>query len=107
MRKNSPRSAQSSLRKTLCLVSVYSVVCVVSLFLSALAIAQTSPQSTILDLAAKAKSFEAQGRWQDAAAEYQQILKVDPRSIAALNALGALSVKQGDFKQGIGYYQRA
>ena len=80
---------------------------VVSFFLSALAIAQSSPQSTILDLAAKAESFEAQGLWQDAAAEYQQILKVDPRSVPALNALGALSVKQGDFKQGISYYQRA
>ena len=104
IRKNSPRSAQSSLRRPLCLFSVISVV---SLFVSALALAQSSPQSTILDLAAKAESLEAHGRWQDAAAEYQQILKVDPRSIAALNALGALSVKQGNFRQGIAYYQRA
>ena len=106
-RKNSPQKPQSSLRKKLCLVSVYSVVSVVSLFLPALAIAQSSPQSTILDLAAEAESFEAQGRWQDAAAQYQQILKIDPRSVPALNALGALSVKQGNFKQGISYYQRA
>ncbi|MGA2077458.1 MAG: tetratricopeptide repeat protein, partial [Terriglobia bacterium] len=65
----------------------------------ALAGAQASPQSTILDLAAKAESFEAQGRFEDAAAEYRRILKLDPRSVPALNALGALSVKQGDFKE--------
>ena len=79
----------------------------VSLFSSPLAGAQSSPQSSISDLAAKAESFEAQGRFLDAAAEYRQILKLDPRSVPALNALGALSVKQGDFKEGISYYQRA
>jgi len=87
--------------------AAYSVISMVCFLVPALAGAQASPQSTILDLAAKAESFEAQGRFEDAAAEYRRILKLDPRSVPALNALGALSVKQGDFKEGISYYQRA
>jgi len=69
--------------------------------------AQATPQATIRDLAARAESFEAQGQWEAAAAEYQKILNIDPRSVPALNALGALSVRQGRFKEGIAYYQRA
>ncbi|HMD83651.1 MAG TPA: tetratricopeptide repeat protein [Terriglobia bacterium] len=71
------------------------------------AAAQATPQATITDLAARAESFEAQGRWEAAAGEYQKILKIDPHSVPALNALGALSVTQGKFKEGISYYHQA
>jgi len=64
-------------------------------------------RETILALAARAESFEAQGRWEAATAEYQKILKIDPRSTPALNALGALSVRQGKFQEGIAYYHQA
>jgi tetratricopeptide (TPR) repeat protein len=60
-----------------------------------------------MELAASAESFESQGRWEAAAGEYQKILKIDPRSVSALNALGALSVRQGNFKEGISYYHQA
>src|ERR1039458_7628682 len=70
------------------------------LFGASLTVAQER-RETILALAARAESFEAQGRWEAAAAEYQKILKIDPHSTPALNALGALSVRQGKFKEGI------
>ena len=73
---------------------------------ASLAVAQDR-RETILALAARAESFEAQGRWEAAAAEYQKILRIDPRSTPALNALGALSVRQGKFKEGIAYYHQA
>ncbi len=71
------------------------------------AAAQASPQATITELAARAQRFEAQSRWEEAAAEYQKILNIDPRSVPALNALGALCVTQGKFQQGISYYRQA
>jgi tetratricopeptide (TPR) repeat protein len=58
-------------------------------------------------LAARAETLEAQGQWEAAASEYRKILQIDPRSIAAFNALGALSVKQGKFKEGISFYDQA
>jgi tetratricopeptide (TPR) repeat protein len=72
-----------------------------------LAAAQATPQATIMELAAQAEKYESQGRWEAATAEYQKILKIDPRSVPALNALGALSVRQGRFQEGIFYYQQA
>lgn len=71
------------------------------------AIAQTAPQASIMDLAARAENFEAQGNWEGAAEEYQKILKIDPHSVAALNALGALNVRQDRFQEGVSYYRRA
>jgi tetratricopeptide (TPR) repeat protein len=71
------------------------------------AITRAHPQDTITDVAARAETFEAQGRWEAAAAEYRKILKIDPRSLPALNSLGALSVREGKFKEGISYYERA
>ena len=38
---------------------------------------------------------------------YREILKIDPRSIAALNRLGAIEVRRGEFSAGIRYYQQA
>jgi tetratricopeptide (TPR) repeat protein len=72
-----------------------------------LAVFAERSQQAIADLAARAEALEAQGQWETAAAEYRKILQIDPRSVAALNALGALSVKQGKFKEGISYYDRA
>ncbi len=69
--------------------------------------AQALPQATVSELATRAEQFEAQGRWEEAAAEYQEILKIDPHSVPALNALGALSVTQGKFEPGISYYHQA
>jgi tetratricopeptide (TPR) repeat protein len=70
-------------------------------------LAQAPRQATIIEVAAKAENYEAQGRMEDAAGEYQTILKIDPGSVAALNALGALCVKQGNFKEAISYYDQA
>jgi tetratricopeptide (TPR) repeat protein len=83
------------------------LVCLGFLLAVPLANAQASPQAAIMDLAAQAERYESQGRWEAASAEYQKILKIDPRSVPALNALGALSVKRGKFQEGISYYQRA
>lgn len=58
-------------------------------------------------MAARAEQFAAQNRWEEAAAEYRKILKIDPHSVPALNALGALSVAQGKFQEGIAYYHQA
>src|SRR5262245_24884531 len=69
-------------------------------------LAQTNPQAEVEVLAAKAEKLEAQNRWDEAAAAYLQILRIDPQSIAALNRLGALFVRQGKFQTGIQYYQR-
>jgi tetratricopeptide (TPR) repeat protein len=72
-----------------------------------LAVSRVRPQETIADLAARAEALEAQGQWETAAAAYRKILQIDPRSVPALNALGALNVKQGKFKEGISYYDQA
>jgi len=72
-----------------------------------LAAVQATPQATIMELAAQAEKYESQGRWEAATAEYQKILRIDPGSVPALNALGALSVKQERFQEGIAYYQQA
>jgi tetratricopeptide (TPR) repeat protein len=60
-----------------------------------------------MDLAARAEAFETKGQWEAAAGEYRKILKIDSRSVAALNALGALNVRQGKFRAGISYYDQA
>src|SRR5580692_7427276 len=64
-------------------------------------------QDNVAALAARAESFEQQGKLDDAAATYRQILQLDPRSVAALNRLGALSVARQQFRAGIEYYRRA
>ena len=65
------------------------------------------PQETIAGLAAGAERLEAQGQLEAAAVQYRKILRLDPRSIPALNALGALSVRQGQAREGISYYDQA
>ncbi len=62
------------------------------------------PQETIAGLAAGAERLEAQGQLEAAAVQYRKILRLDPRSIPALNALGGLNVRQGKFQEGISYY---
>src|SRR5438093_11086775 len=64
-------------------------------------------QDTIQTLAARGEGFEKLERWEDAAAAYRQILKIDARSIAALNRLGAVSVHQKKFEEAVRYYRRA
>ena len=54
-----------------------------------------------------AEQFEIQGDWEHAAQAYEQILDQDPTSIAALNRLGAIRVRQGQYKSGIELYDRA
>ncbi|MFN7993551.1 MAG: tetratricopeptide repeat protein [Bryobacteraceae bacterium] len=65
------------------------------------------PQQSIQDLAARAEQSENEGKWDDAEAAYREILKIDPQSIAALNRLGAIEVRQGRFTAGIRYYTLA
>jgi tetratricopeptide (TPR) repeat protein len=77
------------------------------LLLTSPAIAPAHPQDSIMGLAARAKSFEAQGQWEAAAAEYRKILKIDPNSLPALNSLGVLYVRESKFKEGISCYERA
>ena len=77
------------------------------LLMQSLSLCRVGSQETVADLAARAEALEAQGQWDTAAAEYRKILRIDPRSVPALNALGALSVRQGKFKEGISYYDQA
>lgn len=66
-----------------------------------------SPQQSIANLAARAEQFENNGKLEDAEAAYREILKIDPQSIAALNRLGAIEVRRGQFSAGIQYYKQA
>jgi pilus assembly protein FimV len=60
----------------------------------------------------KAKAQEAalkylnQGKIAQAIAEYQQVLRSDPKDQAALMTVGDLFVRQGDAKQAIEYFER-
>src|SRR2546422_691493 len=63
-------------------------------------------QDTVQALAARAEQFEALGKWDDAAAVYREILKIDPRSIAALNRLGTICVRQQKFNKALAYYRQ-
>ena len=64
-------------------------------------------QQSIEQLAVRAEQFENDGKWEDAESAYREILKIDPRSIAALNRLGAIEVRRGQFSAGIRYYKQA
>lgn len=69
--------------------------------------AMFAPQVSIETLAARAERFENAGQWDDAESVYREILKLDPRSIAALNRIGAIEVRRGRFASGIRYYRQA
>jgi tetratricopeptide (TPR) repeat protein len=71
------------------------------------AAAQSQAPDDVPSLAAKAERLERQGDLEGAAAIYREILQLDPRSVAALNRLGALSVEQRQFNTAIDYYRRA
>ena len=64
-------------------------------------------QQSIEQLAVRAEQLENDGKLEDAESAYREILKIDPRSIAALNRLGAIEVRRGQFSAGIRYYKRA
>ncbi len=55
----------------------------------------------------RAEQLENDGKWEDAESVYREILKIDPRSIAALNRLGAIEVRRGQFAAAIRYYKQA
>lgn len=65
------------------------------------------PQESIEHLALRAEQLEQNGKWEDAESVYREILGIDPRSIAALNRLGAIEVGRGRFDAGIRYYTQA
>ena len=65
------------------------------------------PQPSLDSLVASAERYENEGKWEDAAETYRQIIRIDPGSIAALNRLGAIRVRQGRYRQGIALYERA
>jgi len=54
-----------------------------------------------------AQQLETEGRWNEAAEAYRQILAIDPKSIAALNRLGALYVRRNQFAEGKKFYREA
>jgi tetratricopeptide (TPR) repeat protein len=64
-------------------------------------------QDSIESLAARAEQLESNGKWEDAESDYREILKIDPRSVAALNRLGAIEVRRGRFDEAIRYYKHA
>src|SRR5712692_7711084 len=64
-------------------------------------------RTTVQELAARAERLEQLGKWEDAAAVYREILKIDPRSIAALNRLAAIYVRQKKFDEAVKYYRQA
>src|SRR5690349_19507785 len=64
-------------------------------------------EESIESLAARAEQFESNGNWEGAKSAYREILKIDPRSIAALNRLGAIEVRLQRFDEGIAYYKQA
>jgi tetratricopeptide (TPR) repeat protein len=78
-----------------------------SAVLPAKALQISIPPQSLEHLALRAEQLENEGRWEDAESVYRQILKIDPRSIAALNRLGAIEVRRGQFGVGIGYYKQA
>jgi tetratricopeptide (TPR) repeat protein len=65
------------------------------------------PQESIETLAGHAEQLENVGKWDDAESIYREILKMDPRSIGALNRLGVIAVRRGQFDTGIRYYKQA
>lgn len=71
------------------------------------AMALQIPRQSIEHLAARAEQLENDGKLEDAESAYREILKIDPRSIAALNRLGAIAVRRGQFTAGIRYYKQA
>ena len=71
------------------------------------AMALQIPRQSIEHLAARAEQLENDGKLEDAESAYREILKIDPRSIAALNRLGAIAVRRGQFIAGIRYYKQA
>ena len=64
-------------------------------------------QQSIQDIGAQAEEMEREGHWNEAANGYRKILELDPKSIPALNRLGALYVREGQFAEGIKYYREA
>src|SRR5215467_1838536 len=76
-------------------------------FLSCFLCSAAWPQSSLDSLVASAEQFESDGQWENAATVYQQILKIDPVSIPALNRLGAIRVGRGEYRKGIELYERA
>ncbi len=64
-------------------------------------------QESIQSIGARAEQLETEGRWNEAAEAYRQILAIDPKSIAALNRLGALYVRQNQFAEGKKFYREA
>ena len=62
-------------------------------------------QQSIQAIGAQAEEMEREGRWNEAAEGYRQILTLDPKSIAALNRLGALYVREGRFAEGMKFYR--
>jgi Tfp pilus assembly protein PilF len=79
----------------------------VLLTLSYCATKRVLAQESIERLAQDAESLEQQGKLAEAAEKYQTVLKINPRSVAALNRLGTIYVHQGKFDQGIEFYRRA
>ncbi len=65
------------------------------------------PRQSIERLAERAEQLENDGKLEDAGSVYREILRIDPRSIAALNRLGAIEIRRGQFGAGIRYYKQA
>ncbi|MFO7568443.1 MAG: tetratricopeptide repeat protein [Smithellaceae bacterium] len=68
---------------------------------------QPAPAKTPAALYAQALQHQNEGRLDRAEALYQQVLKADPRHLAAINNLGVVYMRQKKFKQAIARFDEA
>jgi tetratricopeptide (TPR) repeat protein len=66
-----------------------------------------APQITETQLFKQAQDFTSEGRFEDAARIYEQIVQRDPTSFAALNNLGVIYSHAGDYRRAAEAYERA
>jgi tetratricopeptide (TPR) repeat protein len=66
-----------------------------------------APEVTETQLFKQAQDFTSEGRFEDAARIYQQIVQRDPTSFAALNNLGVIYSHTGDYRRAAEAYERA
>ncbi|HJZ65298.1 MAG TPA: tetratricopeptide repeat protein [Candidatus Acidoferrum sp.] len=91
--------------------SLFLVVAVGVIFCPAGTLAQGNAQTAPSDervqaLYAQARSAQAAGNLSDAAAKYEEILKLAPRLAAAYNNLGSIYLQQRDFRKAVDVLQR-
>src|SRR5262249_27117991 len=64
------------------------------------------PDERVQELYAQARSAQAAGNLSEAAARYEEILKIAPRLAAAYNNLGSIYVQQREFRKAVDVLQK-